>query len=166
MEPEGSLPHSKEPTICPCSEPDKSSPCSPPPPNPTSCTSTSKSLDFHPWSQGWLSCLRFVHFRFTEILKAMSIKNTVFSGVTSCQLLERCQTFRRTCYLRLHCRTVSILKNKDNGFFQNVRNQSTSFIRRSFSEDRSLDYFDINNGQMYFFFCCAATQRGSRPPHS
>lgn len=33
-----------------------------------------------------------------------------------CQSLARSQTFRRTCYLRLHCRTVSILKNKDNRF--------------------------------------------------
>jgi hypothetical protein len=30
MEPEGSLPHSQEPPTCPCSEPNRSSPCPPP----------------------------------------------------------------------------------------------------------------------------------------
>jgi hypothetical protein len=118
MEPQGSLPHSQEPAICPCPEPDQSCPC--PPPNiPTSFTSTSKSLDFHPLSRGWQSRLKFVHFRFTaEVLTAMSIKNIVFLDVMPCQLLERCQTFRITCYLRLHCRTVPILKNEDSRFIQ------------------------------------------------
>ena len=68
-----------------------------------------------------------------------------------CQLLETRQTFRRTCYLRLHCRTVSTLKNKVSRFIQSVRNQSTSFIRRAFSEDRSLDCFVINNKQLEYF---------------
>jgi hypothetical protein len=31
MEPEGSLPHSQQPAICPYPEPDQSSPCPPPP---------------------------------------------------------------------------------------------------------------------------------------